>query len=221
MTVIAESTADIAYMRIRQLITDHSYDSGARLKEEELAELVGASRTPVRAALARLQSEGLITMLKNRGAFVTEFSTDDAREIFELRKRLEPYTARLAATRCDETALDRLEELASSMESLVLADPDSIEQMAVLNNQFHDCIALASRSSRAHDMVKGLVSATLVLRTFAGYNELSWQRSLNHHRELIDALRSRDPEWAEAIMTTHIASGENRHLGTRDTMKER
>ncbi len=215
MTEATQSAGDMAYHRIRQMVTDGSYNSGERLKEEELAERVGASRTPIRHALTRLQNEGLITIIKNRGAFVAEFGSDDAREIFDLRSRLEPYSARLAALRRDHVDLERLEELAANMEALDITDTESVERMTVLNNQFHDVITIASGSTRTHDMMRGLVSATLVMRTFAGYDVVAWQRSLAQHREILDALRSGDGEWAEAVMRTHIAAGAHQYLHTR------
>lgn len=209
-----ESAVDVAYERIRRLITDRAYDPGARLKEEELAELVGASRTPIRHALARLKNEGLVTVTPHRGAVVAEYSLEDAREIFDLRERLEPYAARLAAERSDADAVAHLEELATSMEALDLEDPASLERMALLNNEFHSFVLTSSRSERTQDMVRGLVNSTLVLRTFAGYDTEGWQRSLSHHREIIAAIRSHDPYWAEAAMRTHIASGAHQFLGS-------
>ena len=210
-----ESAVESAYIRIRQLITDQTYDAGARLKEEELALVVGSSRTPVRQALAQLKSEGLITMTPNRGAIVTEYSMQAAREIFELRELLEPYAAGLAAERCeDEEAVAWLEELARRMEALRGDDPVDVERMAVLNNEFHSFIVDLSASSRTKEIVRGLVSATLVLRTFAGYDQESWDRSLGHHREIIAAISTHDRHWAEAAMRTHISSGAHQFLGS-------
>src|SRR5579884_66380 len=212
------SAADIAYLRIRDLIMERHFASGERLKEEELAELVGASRTPVREALARLQNAGLITIHKNRGAVVSEHGEESAREIFELRTMVEPYVARHAAIRRDDDVVLALSRLAEEMEMLERGDSDSVARMAQLNSQFHELVARAAGLPRTFEIVNGLVSTMLVLRTFASYDHGAWDRSLRHHREILDAIRLQDPDWAETAMRTHIRAGASEYFrGKRST----
>ena len=77
--------ADLAYERIRQKIITGAYAAGAHLKEEQVAEDAGVSRTPVREALRRLDAEHLVKFVPNRGAYVASWSTHDIEEIFVLR----------------------------------------------------------------------------------------------------------------------------------------
>lgn len=199
------TSVERAYGEIRKRLLTGGFAPLQRLREEELATLVGVSRTPVREALRQLALEGFVELEPNRGARVPAWSDDDLGELFSLRALLEPFGARLAATEADGTTLDRLDELAESM--LAAADRGDLEAVTVGNNDFHGLVLRASGHVRLRTLMSGLVQVPLVRRTIHGYSAAALRRSLNHHRELVAALRARDPEWSEAIMRAHIRSG--------------
>ncbi len=91
--------AEKAYSAVRERILRGIYPPALRITEQEIADSTGVSRTPVREALRRLQAEGLVTVIANQGALVTEWSPHDTDDVFELRALLEPYGAARAATR--------------------------------------------------------------------------------------------------------------------------
>ena len=109
------AAADRAYGALRDGILDGRYGFGDKLGEIEIAEELGLSRTPVREALRRLGSEGLIEVLPNRGARVRTWTAQDLEETYELRAVLEGLAARRAATRIDPAALDEMDRLAATM----------------------------------------------------------------------------------------------------------
>ena len=104
--------------RLRALILTGEYGPNERLIEEQLAERLGVSRTPVRQALTMLEAEGLVEIAPNRGATVCSFSIEDVWEIYDLRAVLEGHAARRAAGRIVRRDLQRLRELAVGMEGL-------------------------------------------------------------------------------------------------------
>lgn len=199
------SAVDRAQDAIRQLILDGEYPADRRLKEEELADRVGASRTPVREALLRLQGDGLVEFIANRGAFVCEWSEQDLEEIFELRAQLEGYGAGLAALRATPAQIERLHVLASRMESLAETDTSrAIDELSTLNNEFHRLLLRASGNRRLEALMRSIVQLALVHRTFRRYGPEALRRSMGHHREIIAAVKARDREWAQSVMHSHV-----------------
>lgn len=192
-----------AYWSIRSQILSGGLSGGEWLREEDLASTIGVSRTPIREALRRLAAEGLVRHERNRGVRVQHWSPADIDEVFELRSLLEPWAAKLAAER-GTVDIDLLTELADDMDAAASGDNPDVDTLTTLNNRFHGAILAASGRSRLEDIVSSVVAIPLVWDTFARYSPAAMQRSLIHHREIIDALRARDPVWAESIMRAHI-----------------
>jgi DNA-binding GntR family transcriptional regulator len=194
---------DTAYEAVRQMILSGEAEAGSRLGEAELAEVLGLSRTPVREALQRLGADGLVEVLPHRGARVARWTRDDLNEIFDLRALLEPYAAaRAARLGIDEAALDELRDLCAGMERAV-AD-GALSRVAELNSRFHALIIDASGNRRLPTMLASVMHAPLILGTFRRYDAESMARSMNHHREVVAALASGDPAWAESVMRAHV-----------------
>lgn len=196
--------AEAAYGVIRAGILSGEFARGQRLREEELAERVGVSRTPVREALRRLDAEGLIDFTPNRGARVTAWSERELEDLYEARALLEGFGARLAAARITAEELDELAQIADKMAALAASDPKPADELTTLNGEFHRAIANASRNSQLDTLVRGLMDVPLIYRTFQRYSPDRMRASQFHHNELVDALRARDGEWAEAVMRAHI-----------------
>ena len=195
--------AETAYAVIRTRILSGAFTRGERLREEELAALAGVSRTPIREALRRLDAEGLVEFLPNRGASVTAWTEQELDDLYEARALIEGYTARQAATRITPEELDKLSELARQMHEL----PPGIagaDEMTRLNNEFHRTITAAARNSYLESLVRGLTDVALVYRTFRHYSPDRLTASKFHHDEILAALRARDGEWASAMIRAHI-----------------
>lgn len=197
--------AGMAYDRLRAALLAGVYPEGERLGEVELAAAFEVSRTPVREALRRLASEGLVEVEPNRGARVARWTADDIEEIYLLRALLEGAGARRAAGRIAPGTLDRLDGLCAEMERW--AKPGRIQDLdrvAELNRDFHATIIDSARTPRLATLLGQVVQVPLVLRTFHRYGETALARSLGHHRELVQALRAGDGEWAESVMRSHV-----------------
>jgi DNA-binding GntR family transcriptional regulator len=200
--------ADRAYEMLRGGILDGRYGFGERLGEIEVAERLGLSRTPVREALRRLGSEGLVDVLPNRGARVRTWTAQDLEETYELRAVLEGLGARRAATKVDDETLVALDALAAEMvgvdPSLGHRPPGDFADLAALNGRFHALIVEASSSVQLKATLAGLVQLPLIMRTYRRYTPAALARSHAHHRELVDALRAGDGGWAESVMRSHV-----------------
>ncbi|WP_436775859.1 GntR family transcriptional regulator [Yinghuangia sp. YIM S09857] len=199
--------ADRAYELLRAGILDGRYAPGERLGEADLADATGASRTPVREALRRLEVEGLVEVAPHRGARVTQWSRADVQEIYDLRLLLESFAAERAAARIGDEDVARLRALTREMDAAARSGVTrDLERLAALNTEFHGLIRAAAASPRLQSMLGAVVQMPLVLTTFHRYSEDDLARSSAHHRELVDALAARDPEWARSVMRSHVAA---------------
>ena len=194
---------------IREMIVTGKIPPGASLRESELAEAVGVSRTPIREALRLLTASGLAQIHPNQGASVAVLTRRDAEEIFSLRVLLEGAVAAEAAERLADDVIDRLEELQDRMEDNVELTAERLAHIAQLNRQFHRGICDGIPGSRIAAAAVSYIDYPVMLGTFHRYSETAMRRGRQHHRELIEAFRSRDGAWAEAVMRCHILAARN------------
>ena len=199
--------ADKAYIRIRDEIISGVHGPGTHLKEEELSERAGVSRTSVRDALRRLGAEGLVVAEPNRGTFVATFSDGEVDEIFRLRSSMEGYSAAHAARRVTSEQLAALESLIADMDKVAARRAPDLERFARLNNEFHRIIVGAAGMRRLAAMLLPLIDVPLVLLKHHNWHgRVDVARSNEQHREIVQALRAGDPIWARTRMQAHIIS---------------
>lgn len=192
---------------VRDGILQGRWKAGEHLREAALAEETGVSRTPVREALQKLAATGLLEYLPNQGARVANWSRQSIDEIYALRMKLEVYAAEQAARRISAADTVEMERLCDEMESAFAGGRrDHIEVISRANRVFHDLIVGAADSGRLALTLRGLVEVPLVMRTYHHYAREDMIRSFGHHRELVAALRTRQPEWAASVMTSHIVA---------------
>lgn len=193
-----------AYSQIRALILSGALPSGAPLGEEALAERCGVSRTPVRDALRRLESELLVKRNEAQRSFVADWSLDDVADAFELRAMLEGHAARRAAERMDDARLQRLREMNRAIAAAVGVEPPVVTAFLERNRDFHAIILDAADSPRLTALLGTLIEQPVVWRTAHHYGREALRRSHAEHEELLAAFARRDGAWAEAVMAAHI-----------------
>ena len=196
--------------RLRALILTGEYGPDERLIEEQLAERLGVSRTPVRQALTMLEAEGLVEITPNRGATVCSFSIEDVWDIYDLRAVLEGHAARRAAGRIERRELERLRELAREMEGLPGQFDDHEEEiraLVALNQEFHGTIVEASRNRRLERLINRTVEIPLMFKAFYWYTSHERTISNLYHRQILEALENGDADGAEIIMREHVYEG--------------
>ena len=184
--------------------------AGDVLGEIELTERLGVSRTPVREALRILERDGIIQADPVNGRrLIVEFGADDLRELYTLRLALERLAHELAARTIDDESLDALERLVERMESADLSERAGRRQQYDADFAFHDLVCRSAGQARLHRMLSGLwrqSRALLEQLDAAGIyprgDEAVTVR--NDHRELLAALRGRDPRAAGAAVDRHL-----------------
>jgi DNA-binding GntR family transcriptional regulator len=200
--------SQIVYAALKEMIREGKLQGGQRMREIEIAEAQGVSRTPVREAMNRLISEGLFEVSAARGVAVTELSKQQILEMYGLREFLEGACARFAAQHASLTEMRSLRELADHTQQIPEADS---ALHAKLNKQFHSRIAEAAHNqylSRALALLYDFLM--LVPGTTFQY---SGRVALVHaeHLAILDAIDARDADRAESAARHHIrSSGEVR-----------
>jgi DNA-binding GntR family transcriptional regulator len=177
---------------------------GDPLGEEALAERCGVSRTPVRDALRRLESEMLITRSDTQRSFVADWSIDDVADLFELRAMLEGHAAKRAADRMSASTLQELRRCNAALRSAVTASPPDVDLFLERNREFHALILDAAGSRKLVSLLAAVIEQPVIWRTAHHYGEEELRRSCGEHEELLAAFARRDGSWAESIMAGHI-----------------
>ncbi len=199
---------DVAYASIRQGLIAGRWPAGSHLRETELAEELGISRTPVREALRRLASEQMVTFEPHLGARVPGWSEHDLDEIFALRVELESYAAGEAARHAKPEQVAELRRLAEEMRQHAFASPKpDYVRLTEANDLFHRLIVTMSGNRRLMRLVASLIELPLVTRTFARFDASAMTRSIQHHFDLVEAMAARNADWAIAVMRAHIHAG--------------
>ncbi len=198
--------SDAVYHSISQALRAGRFDANSRLVESELAEALGVSRTPIRDALRRLESDGLVRSEPNRGYVVADLMEDVA-HVFLIRERLEGLAAAMAAETITRPELEELDRLQAEMEQLLAAVPTDIDRLVELNGQLHQRITDASRSPRLIRLIERLHPQYMSYQVLRIYTDDERLRSIREHREILDALWRRDSATAEQAIHRHLEHG--------------
>ncbi len=196
--------SDRAYDEIKSRILRGTLPPGMQLKEEDLAEICGVSRTPVRDAMHRLETEMFIQRSDSQRSFVSNWSISDIEELFTLRTMLEGHAAAQAAERVTPKMLAELRSNVAAIDAVIDHPLPDVDAFLIKNAQFHGLIIHAAASNRLAHLVNKLVLPAIVHRTALRYDADQLRRSLAEHVEIVSALDARDPDWARAVMTSHI-----------------
>ncbi len=203
----ASTAGDHAYNVIRTLVLGGVYPTGARLKEEELTASCGVSRTPVREALRRLASEGLLELTPRHGVKVIGVDSSDLREIYDLRAMIESHAAFRAATRITPTDIEELRLLADRMVAAVDSGPVGVRNSFMRDNtRYHRIILDAADSPRLLKMASMVVELPLAILALLSSALDVREYAMNYHHELIEAFEQGEANWAAAVMKSHILS---------------
>jgi DNA-binding GntR family transcriptional regulator len=195
-----------AYRRIRAAIQSGELKPGERLREMELADSIGLSRTPVREALARLESEGLVTHDATRGIMVAELDYSMVTELYYMREVLEGTAARLTAQHASEVEVSILEDLCRQYEAASKSGDDVA--LASSNRRFHDTLYRCSHNRYLVNMLTVLHDALSLLGSTTLRNPERAVESLKEHAAVVVAVKDRDPEAAEHALRAHIRASQ-------------
>lgn len=211
---------DPAYLRglrehvhdvLRRAIISGDIPAGARLNERQLADELGVSTTPLKEALRRLETEGLVATEPRRGVRVT-FDAGQAEEMALARAALESMIARMAAQRIDNRSAAELEKTIGQMAAATLAG--DVEQLIALNEEFHDAIHVISGCGYIQRLLIGQRVYVHTARYLILGDADERGRALDEHRAIYAALAARDSDGAERAMRDHVVRSARQHVKT-------
>jgi len=191
------------YQHLKTAILSGHLRPKERLAEERLAERLGVSRTPVREALYKLESEGLIRPLNKRGFIVSGDSKEEVEELFEIRSVLEGYALRLISEKIAEENLQQLNGFVEKAEAALEAK--RMNEVFRWNTRFHDALhELVSDRERLYRMMVDMRKQVLRYRKETLQSVEGAKRTLDGHRKILLALRLKEPDLCERAMREHI-----------------
>ena len=199
------------FQEIREDILKGKFKENEELREATLGKELGVSRTPVREALRQLELEGLVHIIPNKGAYVTGITEKDVHDIYMTRSMLEGLCARWAAEHISEEQIQEMEEVLLLTEYHL--DRGNAEQLAELDGKFHEVLYDASQSRILRHILSDFQKYVQVARKRSVKKEDRAKKSLEEHREILNALRTGDADRAEELAHIHILNVmENLHI---------
>ena len=196
-----------AYASIRRSILDGTLRPGERIVEQQLAEMLNVSRTPVREALLKLERENLVARV-GRGMAVRRYSSDEVRDIYSLRAHLESFAARMASERITEGELLALSRIQDQMDhEPIEMTPEVIRALSRDNHRFHALVVRCARNGPLDRCFAQVFQLPLLYKAYVYFDEERRRRSDRDHRELIELLRAGDAAAAEDHWRSHLRRG--------------
>ena len=190
------------FHKIRDDILSGKYEEHEELKEVAIGEELGVSRTPVREALRQLELEGLIQIIPNKGAYVTGITQKDVKDIYMIRSLMEGLCAKWACEHITKEQMDEMEENVYLAE--FHASKGHLDQLAELDNRFHDIMYEACDSKMLEHLLKDFHQYVLRVRKKT-LNNVNRGSASNHEHELImEAIKQKDGEKAEQLANRHM-----------------
>mgnify|MGYP003291389358 FL=1 len=194
---------DVVFNTLRDAILTGKLVPGERLMENQLAEKLGVSRTPVREALRMLELENLVELVPRKGAQVLDMSEKDIINILEVRSALEGLATSVACKKMSKEDLQQLKNMEVDFEKAV-ADND-VEHFVDIDEDFHDLIFAATENDKLINIFRNLrIQLYRYRMAQAKNNETSMSTIVAHHRSIIRAIENHDAEEGASIAQGHI-----------------
>jgi DNA-binding GntR family transcriptional regulator len=192
---------ELAHTAVRDAIISGHLEPGSRLNQDKLAKQFGVSRAPIRDALNRLESEGLVQTTSGKGLVVAITTPEDLVNIFEFRAILDSHSHRLACERINQADLDRLQEIVDRTEKLT---PDGdIHELVRAHAEFHYVIYAACGNPELERVARSLWDRSYRYRVMALSNKDIALLTLDEHKEILAALKGRDAQRVGELLVTH------------------
>jgi DNA-binding GntR family transcriptional regulator len=197
----ARSLADQAYYRIRELIVTLELPPGSLVNEQELMEQLGLGRTPVREALRTLARERLVLVYPRRGMFISPVDVGDLAGLSEVRTTLESHAARLAAERATDAERTETDALLAELDGSAAHDERSLID---LDQRLHRHVYRCAHNPFLEATLNEYYMLTLRIWFLVLDRIVRLEDAIQEHRDLLEAIRTGDPDRAADVMRLHI-----------------
>lgn len=190
------------FRTLSEQILSGKYQTGDELREVTVGKELGVSRTPVREAFRKLELEGLVTSIPNKGTYVNGISRDDVQDIYMIRSRLEGLAARLATRRITPEQINEMEEMIFLSEFYL--KKGMTEQLSNLDGKFHFILYGACGSRMLKNVLTDFHRYVQMARRMSVKVENRAEKSIREHSQILAAIRDQDEDRAERLMEEHI-----------------
>ena len=192
------------FNKLREDILTGKYEEHEELKEKAIGSELGVSRTPVREALRQLELEGLVTIIPNKGAYVTGISEKDIHDIFVIRSYLEGLCAKWACEHISKEQLEQLEEVVYLSE--FHAKKEHHQKILELDNKFHQLIYEASHSKILNHVLTDFHYYVKRVRKITLASSTRVHDSNKEHAAILEAIKEKNCKEAELLATQHLTN---------------
>lgn len=197
--------------QLRQSILDGTHPAGVQLRQDALGEAYGVSRIPVREALFQLEAEGLVRIVPQKGAIVSELSLDEINDVFDLRRLLEPRMLAASAPHFTEADFAGLDDIQTRFEKAIAAG--NVSEWGQLNAEFHMALYVRARQPRTQAIVTALLQTSDRYTRMQLSNTTAMGIAEREHAELIALCRAGEVSDACSFLEKHIEAVRTDLLG--------
>jgi DNA-binding GntR family transcriptional regulator len=197
---------DVVFNTLRNAILTGELSPGERLMEIKLADKLGVSRTPIREAIRKLELEGLVVNTPRKGAEVANISAEDLRDVLEVRRSLEVLAISLACEKMTDETLALLYENIDAFKHSI--DAEATSDIASVDVTFHDIIYKATGNNRLIQILNNISEQMYRYRFEYIKNKESWNRLVEEHMNIYEAIKNRDKDLAVKSILLHIDNQE-------------
>ena len=197
---------DVVFNTLRNAILTGELSPGERLMEIKLADKLGVSRTPIREAIRKLELEGLVVNTPRKGAEVANISAEDLRDVLEVRRSLEVLAIRLACDKMTEETLELLHENIDAFKHSI--DAKATSDIASVDVSFHDIIYKSTGNNRLIQILNNISEQMYRYRFEYIKNKEAWNRLVEEHMNIYEAIKNRDKDLAVKSILLHIDNQE-------------
>ena len=200
-----KSLREEVYGSLKKSILNGKLKAGQRLIEEQLANQVGMSRTPVREAFHKLERDDLVFRLPKGGFAIREFTKEDVEEIFGIRSALESYAAYLATLNIAPDKLSILEKKIDELERVLDSGDD--EKIVQLHTDFHEILYKTSKSKKLIGMIDNFHEYFYGYRLALLPTSAGFKTSIAEHRTILEAMKKKNSRLVERLVRNHLEKG--------------
>lgn len=203
-----QSLTSLVQASIERMIVNGELRGGDRVNEIALSEKFGTSRGPLREACRALAQEGMLVAIPNRGVFVRELDLREALEVYDIRATLDELIGALVAERITKSELAELQSLIEEMDRY--ADAQDAERYFPTNMTFHNMLLALTNNERLDRLYRGLVKELHLFRRKGLIQTNAMRVSNEEHRQVVNAIASRDPIAAGGALKCHVLASKQR-----------
>ena len=207
-----QSLTDLAYQHLRVSILGGRLDSGAPIRQDDVADILGISRIPVREALRRLEVEGLVVLQPHRGYFVAPLSLEEINDVFETQLLLEEQAGYLATMRRTDEDVTEIAACLDKLDRILGVEPFDAAEFARYNSEFHERLLFACRRPYLCRMLRLLHDSVERYTRMGATLVIDLENSHREHHAIMDAFRAGDAAAVARLCRVHRENTHSRLL---------